>query len=189
MIIKRSVDPTYLIQGYDYHPTMKSFYEELGMHFHGGYDYPCTIGRPLVWNCDLPGVVAYNEKDGAGGLGTSVLVKFGERVFKFRFWHLSKFGCIKGEILKKGMVFGWTGNTGKSTGPHLHFDVKELIPNKEGKYEGLNDRYDQMYPNNGAFGAIRADEWMQDVYVLDGESLDKKLWSALTQIIKNIIYK
>jgi murein DD-endopeptidase MepM/ murein hydrolase activator NlpD len=189
MIIKRAVNPTYLIQGFDALPQMVQFYKDCGMSAHGGYDYPCVVGTPILWNSDIPGVVIYNEEDGAGGLGCSVLCKFGDRVFKFRFWHLSKFGCQKGEVLKKGMLIGWSGNTGKSTGPHLHFDVKELIPNPEGKYQGLNDRYDQKYPDNGTFGTVRMDEWMKDIYVLDGESLDVRLRSALVQIIKNIIYK
>lgn len=178
-------------QGFDANPSMVKFYADLGMNNHGGYDYGTNgkIGLPIYFNCDLTAETIYNEEDSAGGKGCSVLVKYKDRVFKFRFWHLSKFGSFQGEILKKGMLIGWSGNTGRSTGPHLHFDVKELIPNPTGKYAGLGDRYDQMYPNNGTFGTIRVDEWMEEVFVLDTLSVGDKTNRLLIQLLKTLQYK
>ena len=189
MQIFKAVNQKYLGQGFDYHPAMKKFYEDLGMNAHGGYDYSCNIGTPIYWNCDLQGEVIYNEVDGGGGLGCSVLAKYEDRVFKFRFWHFSKFGSFQGEMLKKGMLIGWSGNTGKSTGPHLHFDVKELIPSANGKYAGLGDRYDQKYPNNGTFGTIRIEEFMKDIFVFDTLTITEKINRLLIRLVKNIIYK
>jgi murein DD-endopeptidase MepM/ murein hydrolase activator NlpD len=87
------------------------------------------------------------------------------------------------------MIIGWTGNSGRSTGAHLHFDVKELIPNSAGKYAGLGDKYNQMYPDNGTFGTIRIDEWMEDVFVFETLSLVDKMNRLLIQLIKTITYK
>jgi len=176
-------------QGFDYVPWMKDFYTALGMTAHGGYDYGVKVGTPIYWNCDLPAETMYNEIDSSGGWGCSVLVKWENRVFKFRFWHLSKFGSFQGEVLKRGMLIGWSGNTGKSTGPHLHFDVKELKVSPIGKYAGLGDYYDQMYPNNGTFGTIRVDDWMEDTFIFDTLSYKEKTNRLLIQIAKTIQYK
>ena len=191
MKIFQSIKGGRLTQGYDCLPSMASYYESAGLArgLHGGYDYGCPIGTPIYWNCDYEAETNYCEIDGKGGLGCAVIVKVEDRVFKFRFWHLSKFASFPGEKLKTGMLIGWTGNTGGSTGPHLHFDVKELKVSPTGKYATLGDYYEQMYPNNGAFGAIRCEEWMKDIFVLDTLSVGDKTNRLLIAIIKTLIYR
>jgi len=50
--------------------------------------------------------------------------------------HLSKFNVKQGQSVKKGDVIGYVGNTGMSTGNHLHFVVK--VKNKQGTWEYVN---------------------------------------------------
>lgn len=40
--------------------------------------------------------------------------------------HLSKFNVKRGQFVRKGDLIGWTGNTGLSTGPHLHYEIRFL---------------------------------------------------------------
>jgi murein DD-endopeptidase MepM/ murein hydrolase activator NlpD len=41
-----------------------------------------------------------------------------------RYHHLSAFNVAQGQNVAKGQIIGWTGETGKVTGPHVHFEVR-----------------------------------------------------------------
>jgi hypothetical protein len=188
MKIYKAVDG-WLGQGFDSNPCMVEFYKKLGVSNHGGYDYGIKVGTPIYWNTDLEAETLYNEVDSSGGMGCNVFCKFEDRAFKFRFWHLSKFGTDYQDKLRKGTLLGWSGNTGLSTGPHLHFDAKELIKSENGKYKtSSGERYDQMYPNNGTFGTIRLDEWMENTFVLKTLSRKEMVRAILIAKIKNLVY-
>ena len=73
------------------------------------------------WNIrDCDGTV---EKVGwTGGYGKTILINHGYG-YKTRYAHCSKFKCKKGQKVKRGDHIGYVGNTGQSTGPHLHYEV------------------------------------------------------------------
>lgn len=88
---------------------------------HLGIDYAAPTGTP-VWAAQA-GTVSF--KGPQGGAGNLVMIKH-EGGIETAYMHLSKYADIKvGQKLKAKTVIGYVGSTGMSTGPHLHFGVKQ----------------------------------------------------------------
>lgn len=85
---------------------------------HRGVDYHARIGEPIVTTAD--GIVTMAKKNGSFGL--EVEINHGNG-FKTRYGHLSKILVKRGQRVKRGETIGFVGNTGRSTGPHLHYEV------------------------------------------------------------------
>jgi murein DD-endopeptidase MepM/ murein hydrolase activator NlpD len=85
---------------------------------HTGVDYRARTGTPVMSTAD--GVVTMAKKNGSFGLMIEVNHGFG---FKTRYAHLSKMLVKRGARIKRGEIIGMVGNTGRSTGSHLHYEV------------------------------------------------------------------
>jgi murein DD-endopeptidase MepM/ murein hydrolase activator NlpD len=85
---------------------------------HTGVDLGAESGTPVIVTAD--GRVA--EAEFQSQLGNVVVVDHGHGM-RTTYGHLSKFGVKKGARVKRGDVIGFVGNTGYSTGPHLHYEV------------------------------------------------------------------
>jgi murein DD-endopeptidase MepM/ murein hydrolase activator NlpD len=88
--------------------------------FHNGVDLGCAIGTPIY--CPWDGTVELAKHTGMGGNQINI-VHFNGLCSKFL--HLNQFGVYQGRHLKAGDIIGATGNTGASTGPHLHFSLMD----------------------------------------------------------------
>lgn len=88
--------------------------------FHAGVDVsvPSGTGIVSIWN----GKVVKVGFDG-GGYGNYIDIKLGTGQVT-RFGHLNKVLAREGQTVKQGELVGISGNTGGSTGPHLHFEVR-----------------------------------------------------------------
>lgn len=86
---------------------------------HKGVDFAATVGTPILAAGD--GVV---ERAGRfGAYGNYVRIKH-TNGYATAYAHLSKFGPVKaGSRVKQGTIIGYVGATGRTTGPHLHFEV------------------------------------------------------------------
>ncbi|MFD2179832.1 M23 family metallopeptidase [Veronia pacifica] len=89
--------------------------------FHLGLDLTANIGTPIYAPAD--GVVEYKRNNRKTGYGNVLKVghAFG---FMTLYAHLEKFNVKLGQFVRKGDLIAWTGNTGLSTGPHLHYEVR-----------------------------------------------------------------
>lgn len=100
---------------------------------HAGVDYAINSGTPV--SVIQPGKVSYAGWDD-GGYGNMIMISHpgGNTTL---YGHLSKINVKSGQMVEPGTVIGNVGSTGRSTGPHVHFEVRQgskrlSIPSSEG---------------------------------------------------------
>jgi murein DD-endopeptidase MepM/ murein hydrolase activator NlpD len=91
-----------------------------GIQYHKGIDLSGKTGLPICVTGD--GTVLKASYNG-GGYGNMVEVDHGFG-YTTRYAHLSKINAVEGQRVKRGDKIGELGNTGKSVGPHLHYEVR-----------------------------------------------------------------
>jgi len=102
--------------GWRTHPILKR------KEFHRGLDLRAKLMTPVHAPAD--GVVEYAGYHKSSGFGNLVIIEHNYG-FKTSYAHLSKkFPVKSGTFVKKGDIIAYTGNSGLSTGPHLHYEVR-----------------------------------------------------------------
>lgn len=99
---------------------VSSHFGPRGRKHHDGIDIPAPRGTPIVAVDD--GLVIYSD-NGIRGYGNMIVVAHGDDMFTV-YAHNQKNKVDKGDKVKKGEVIALLGNTGRSTGPHLHFEIR-----------------------------------------------------------------
>ena len=87
--------------------------------YHTGHDYGADAGTPIL--APITGTVALAEA--LQVRGNVVILDHGLGLFT-GFWHLSRIDVAEGQRVAQGEVIGLVGNTGLSTGPHLHWEMR-----------------------------------------------------------------
>ena len=90
-----------------------------GRAMHAGVDIPGPIGTPIYATAD--GIVGRAQR--AGGYGNLVEIEHGQGI-QTRYGHLSSIVAAPGARVKRGDLIGLMGSTGRSTGSHLHYEVR-----------------------------------------------------------------
>ena len=96
------------------HPILKSWI------FHTGVDIGCASGKDIVSAADGTVIMA----QWYGGYGNCVMVDHGGGIVTL-YGHASSLCVSQGQSVKRGQVIAKVGSTGRSTGPHLHFEVRK----------------------------------------------------------------
>lgn len=106
----------YLTSGFGmrFHPILG------GLRLHRGVDLAAPMGTPVV----APGGGVVSQADWRGGFGLFVEIDHGGGL-QSRYGHLSRLNVYPGQQLRGGEVIGYVGSTGRSTGPHLHYEMIE----------------------------------------------------------------
>jgi murein DD-endopeptidase MepM/ murein hydrolase activator NlpD len=86
--------------------------------FHAGVDLSAPPGTPV--KATAPGTVRVAGT--AAGYGTMVVLEHGHGI-ESRYGHLQSVSVSKGQQVERGQLIGLSGNTGRSTAPHLHYEV------------------------------------------------------------------
>lgn len=87
--------------------------------FHAGLDFAAKTGTPVFATADGTVTVA----DRKSGYGNCIDIDHGYN-YLTRYAHLSRIAVQGGQDVKRGELIGYVGSTGKSTGPHLHYEVR-----------------------------------------------------------------
>jgi len=87
--------------------------------FHSGVDISAAVGSPVIAPAD--GIVIF--ADFLGGYGRAVAVDHGHAITT-RYGHLASYAVTPGQYVHRGDTIGYVGLSGRSTGPHLHYEVR-----------------------------------------------------------------
>lgn len=121
-LAKASGAQTYPVySGYYLRPIVGGIKSQ-GIHGHNGVDLASPTGTPILASAD--GKVIVSRTGGRnGGYGLYVVISHGNGT-QTLYAHMSRNNVSVGQNVARGQVIGAVGNTGKSTGPHLHFEVR-----------------------------------------------------------------
>ena len=100
--------------GYRVHPMYKT------VKLHAGMDFGGAIGTPIYATGNGKVIYAGLQK----GYGKSILIDHGFN-YKTQYAHLDSYNVKTGQKVKRGDIIGYMGNTGMSTGPHVHYEVRK----------------------------------------------------------------
>lgn len=118
--------------GYRIHPIYKT------SKMHTGMDFTAKIGTPIYATGD--GYVSIADNSGRG-YGNHVVLSHGYG-YQTLYGHMSRIKCRRGQSVKRGEIIGFVGNTGTSTAPHCHYEVR-----KNGKpINPINFYYNDLSP-------------------------------------------
>lgn len=120
--------------GNRFHPVHKRYI------LHSGIDYATSLGTPVYATGN--GVVKAAMY--ASGYGKVVRVNHGYG-YESIYAHLSKYIVHKGDTVSRGQLIGYTGNTGVSTGPHLHYEVRKNNRPQNPLFFYIDDLEDEEY--------------------------------------------
>jgi murein DD-endopeptidase MepM/ murein hydrolase activator NlpD len=87
--------------------------------FHSGVDIGSNYGASIIAPAD--GMVTFSDL--LGGYGKAIMIDHGNGI-STRYGHLSGFAVTAGQRVHRGDVIGYVGESGRSTGPHLHYEVR-----------------------------------------------------------------
>lgn len=121
--------------GYRIDPIYKT------VKFHPGLDFAAPIGTPVYATGN--GTVEFSGFDDSG-YGNHVILNHGYG-YESLYGHLVKVKVHRGQQVKRGQVIGWVGSTGKSTGPHCHYEVIKNGEKMDPVYFFYNDLSPQQY--------------------------------------------
>ncbi|MEM1250949.1 MAG: peptidoglycan DD-metalloendopeptidase family protein [Cyanobacteria bacterium P01_H01_bin.21] len=111
-----AASPITSLFGWRWHPIHGDY------RFHSGTDLGAPQGTPILATQSGQVSVA----DYLGGYGLTVILRHNDNTLESRYAHMSHMLVEAGEWVEQGDVIGLVGSTGHSTGPHLHFELRQL---------------------------------------------------------------
>jgi murein DD-endopeptidase MepM/ murein hydrolase activator NlpD len=113
------------------HMGMRNLDVRGGVHFHSGIDFSAPVGTDVFAVADgtVTGAGWENPNNPKKGFGQRIRLSHADGTTSV-YGHLTGIDVREGQSIKQGMKIGDVGNTGTSTGPHLHFEIEIDNPRK-----------------------------------------------------------
>jgi murein DD-endopeptidase MepM/ murein hydrolase activator NlpD len=109
--------------------------------FHAGLDFAAPQGTPVYATAD--GIIKEADYN-AGGYGNHVVINHGYG-YETLYGHMYRMRARVGQKVKRGQVIGYVGSTGKSTGPHCHYEVRKSGQPVDPVFYFYNDLTPEQY--------------------------------------------
>jgi murein DD-endopeptidase MepM/ murein hydrolase activator NlpD len=146
-------------------------YTAMGLLGHNGIDEPCPVGTPV--RAAHNGTVIVTAYNPTAGFFVVILDESG--MYKTCYLHNSKLLCQTGQKVVIGDKISLSGNTGFSTGPHVHFMLYEV---RDGKV--INE-------DNGYKGAINPKPFFNGFYAEDAQNVQGILQKAVDMLVTFLV--
>jgi murein DD-endopeptidase MepM/ murein hydrolase activator NlpD len=89
---------------------------------HKGIDWAAPTGTPIL--AAKSGTIKKASYGWSGGYGNMAVISHGSGIDTL-YGHMTKLNVSRGQYVNQGDIIGWVGSTGRSTGPHLHYEVRK----------------------------------------------------------------
>ena len=159
-LMKTPINGSKLSSGFGMRKHPISGYDKL----HKGVDFAAPSGTPIF----AAGNGIIDSIGNNGGYGKYIRIRH-DSTYKTAYAHMKKFkkGLYKGARVKQGDVIGYVGTTGKSTGPHLHYEIikkgKQINPKKLKLPSGRNLSQKEMLDFNKTIISIKKNKIIMKV--------------------------
>ncbi len=108
--------------------------------FHAGLDFTAPVGTPIYATAD--GVI--KEAGYVAGYGNRIIIQHGFG-YETLYGHMYRIKAKRRQKVRRGEVIGYVGSTGKSTGPHCHYEVHRINVPVDPVYYFYNDLTPEQY--------------------------------------------
>lgn len=120
-----------------------------------GQDYKVPVGTDVLSPAD--GYIAVDDDGPSGGAGISIVI-YHDNGYSSDLLHLSRNLVLPGQRVTQGEIIGKSGNTGASTGPHLHWSLRDR---KSASYNAIGNVDPELFLVNGSSVANQGILWDQ----------------------------
>lgn len=163
----------------------EDFYARYNLIGHNGTDYSLPIGTQLI--ASIKGIVkeVYFEPK---GYGWYVLIEDEDKTQGVLTAHMSRVDVQVGFSVKQGQQIGLSGNTGNSTGPHLHFGYYRLPRDRSNGYNGYINPEPYFLAIGGADMEIKdLNTWGLDDTNIDSKQIVYNAWHDVAILNKYVL--
>ena len=115
------------------YPITQRYGETDTSPFHTGIDYGCLVGTPVL--ASEAGTVRHAGWL-YGGWGECVIIEHSDRNATL-YAHLKTVCVVVGQVVQRSQLIGYSGSTGNSTGPHLHFEARHEWDNYKSHFDPM----------------------------------------------------
>ena len=116
------------------YPITQKYGDKDTSSFHTGIDYACPAGTPVL--ASEAGRVVRDGWDNTG-YGNCVIILHPDGNATL-YAHMSRIVVITGQTVERSQLIGYSGNTGNSTGPHLHFEARKTWYDYKSHFDPMN---------------------------------------------------